>query len=173
MTESKKTQGYFKICLIGAPLTGKTSFFNRTHLPINYAPTVSVHTKSFPLPTNYGQYDLMIWDLPGHLNCQKQDYYLESSAALAFYTESTIEQTNQLITNFRKVCPDVPIFNIWSFSDLSMIPDKITCSQGGRPTYQTSSLVVTDDDTLWIDLLRLLTKNDDLHLLMANFEEVD
>src|SRR6185312_14655995 len=179
MTKDQDQSTCFKICLIGAPSTGKTSFLNYQSMckqASNYCPTVSVSIKSLFFLTNCGEYELSIWDLSGYTRCQNPEYYSHSSGALAFYTLSTIKQTNELVANFRKTCPNVPIFNIWSFSDLlkgrSPIDAKVK-SQGGRPTYSTSSMGDNDDNVLWTDFLRVLTKKPNLELVKHHLNDVD
>ena len=178
MTKDKDQSTFFKICLIGAPKTGKTSFLNYQSTckkAVNYGATISADVKSLFFSTNCGKYELVVWDIPGHSRCQKPEYYLHSAGALAFYTPSTIKETNELVLNFKKICPNVPIFNIWSFSDLfdqNVTVDAKIRSQGGRPTYLTSSVNDSDDQLLWTHFLRVLTKKPHLELI-NEFEQVD
>jgi small GTP-binding protein len=161
---------YFKVCLIGAPQTGKTTFLKRyfsDEFVINYWPSFWFDIKQFNFHTNEGDYQLMVWDLPGQEKYLVPQYYIGTSVALAFYRSETIDKTNQLIQSFKNSCPNVPIINVWSQSDRpeQLKLDEKIIKQDDRITYQISSLTNYNCKKLWIEILRLLTKNENITIL--------
>lgn len=112
-----------KVCLIGGSQTGKTTFA-KTHLAKEYSeqynPTMGVEVYSLVCETNCGSFTLNIWDTAGNKDFEglKDGYYLNSSAAIAFYTKDKVLETNEYVEEFKQVCPDVPIINVWNKSDV-------------------------------------------------------
>jgi len=162
----KRDKKRFKVCLIGAPQTGKTTFLTR-HLTgeflTDYWPTFAYNTEPLNFMTTDGEYQIVIWDLSGQDKYLKPFHFLEASAALIFYTSETVDETNRLVEAFKKNCPNVPIINLWNQCDLPLEAnffDKFH-KENNRdcPTYQISSLTGHNIEKLWIELLQLVTQN--------------
>lgn len=166
----------YKVCFIGGPKTGKTCFLLR-HLSgefrEDYKPTIGVEVHPLKFSTNYGCYQLNIWDTAGQekYGGLRDGYYIKADAAVAFYTLDTIEQTNQLVKDFKRVCNDAPIINVWSQSDIKNVNLSISKTaktnielirQGQRPTYQISAKSNYNFEKPFQEILRKLTKKSDL-----------
>jgi small GTP-binding protein len=115
----------YKVCLIGGENTGKTTFVSRrrgNEFKEDYQPTMGVDVQTITLETNLGTYVLRIWDTAGQKRFEGlgAGYYASADAALAFYSESTMDATTQMVEKFQRVCPNAPIIDIWSKADLSL-----------------------------------------------------
>ena len=169
----------FKICLIGGPYTGKTSFIHRHQTGqflTDYVPTKGVDVHSLVLKTDVGQYCLKVWDTAGQqqLKVLGDAYYLQSDAAIAFYTSDSIDLTKQCVKDFIRVEDTAPIINVWNKTDL---PDEYqfvkrmertvnsTILQGRRSTYQVSGKSNYNCEKPFLEILRQLTKNPQLQFI--------
>jgi len=166
----------FKVCFIGGAQTGKTAFLLR-HLNGNfqtdYIPTLGVEVHPLVFQTNGGSYTLNIWDTAGQkkFGGLRDGYYIAADAAVAFYSQDTISETNELVEDFKRVCPSVPIINVWSKSDLVSEMKFIKTNlknhyslikQGNRTTYQISAKSNYNFEKPFLEILRALTKNPQL-----------
>ena len=172
----------FKVCLIGAAKTGKTTFLLRHQkgeFRRDYIPTRNADVVSLNLSTNVGQFTLNVWDIGGdpHFEGLGQGYYIQADAALIFCDPHDLKKTSQLIKDFHQVCPNAPIVNVWNKCDLSAEANffkknsksnRHLIFQGNRPSYQISSLSNYNYEKPLLEILRLLTKNQDLCLTENN-----
>ena len=169
----------FKICLIGGPNTGKTTFIRRHkdgQFLRNYVPTIGTDVQSLILHTNAGQYCLKIWDTAGQEKFKGlgDAYYLHSDAAIAFYTSHSVDVTKQCVKDFIRVCDQVPIINVWNKTDLpeeaqfvkthARINNSIIV-QGRRTTYLVSARSNYNFEKPFLEILRQLTKNPQLQFI--------
>jgi small GTP-binding protein len=87
----------FKICLLGGSAVGKTSLIARFVHSIysgQYHTTVGVRIEKKLVQTEYGQANLMIWDINGEDAYQKvQTTYLRGMAGYFLVADGTREQT--------------------------------------------------------------------------------
>ena len=169
----------FKICFIGGPDTGKTTFIQRHkdgQFVRNYVPTVGVDVQSLIFHTNAGQYCLKIWDTAGQEKFKGlgDAYYLHSDGAIAFYTSHSVNLTKQCVKDFIRVCDQVPIINVWNKTDLAEEAqfvkkcariDNSTIVQGRRTTYLVSARSNYNFEKPFLEILRQLTKNPQLQLI--------
>src|SRR5436190_845999 len=114
-----------KVCFIGGPASGKSSFKKlcltnslnendcnlmksvtpnlASQLDETYKPTLGVSVKTI----NYEDLKIKIWDTGGVEKYRGlgDGYYLNSDAAIAFYTKDTFKETSTLVRDFKRVCP--------------------------------------------------------------------
>jgi GTP-binding nuclear protein Ran len=166
----------FKVCLIGGAGTGKTTFLTRHstgEFCREYNPTKGVNVSELSFATNEGQYTLKVWDTAGCADLEGlgDAYYIQADAAIAFYDQKNIERTNQLVTNFVRVCPEAPIINVWSKSDRIQESQFVKATakehrsrivQGNRTTYQVSSFNNYNYEKPFLEILRVLSKKPNL-----------
>ena len=168
----------FKICIIGGPQTGKTTFIQRFttgQFENLYIPTVGVKVGQINFQSNLGTYLLNIWDIAGEqkIEAVRDGYFHGADAAIAFYTSGNIEETNKLVADFGNICPNAPIINVWNKSDLrdewnfveqTFINNSNTIKQGNRLTYQVSAKSNYNFEKPYLALLRILMDNPQLSI---------
>jgi len=166
----------YKVCFIGGPKTGKTTFLLR-HSTGEFRqesiPTKGASVSSLSFQTTEGKYNLKIWDIGGQpeLEGLGEGYYIQADAAVAFYDKDNVVRTNDLVTNFKRINPGVPIINVWNkcdqpeeahFVKVNLRRNYPLIRQGNRLTYQVSALSNYNFEKPFLEILRMLTKKPEL-----------
>ena len=130
-------QKEFKICLIGGPKTGKTTFLTEMlndSSTNQYQPTQGISIKDFVIETNHGVYKLSLWDTGGLYRGLESCYYLNSHAALSFYDGQCHHYDDPFVKEYHRVIENGPIINIISGRSREKFM-RSTYSMTRRPTY--------------------------------------
>src|SRR5258708_7464012 len=104
-------QKEFKICLIGGPKTGKTTFLNEMvngQLNNQYNPTQGATVKEVIITTNHGDYKLYFWDTGGYNRGLGELYYMNSNAALSFYSQFEKGSLDEFVKEYQRVVGKIP-----------------------------------------------------------------
>lgn len=113
----------YKIVLIGPGGVGKSAFVER--LKNNsfsgcYVATLGVEVNSIQIPDMH--FTCNIWDCAGDPNFAGlgDGYYVNADAAIVMIDASApnIIQTAQFVASFRHICPEAPIFYVYSKVDV-------------------------------------------------------
>lgn len=148
-----------KICLLGGPKTGKTSWILR-HITGDfkepYILTTGSHVFNLPYEESGKMYGLQIVD--GEIS----HLYPGSFAAIAFYTQDCMDKTDELVKDFKLACPNALIINVWSFSDTKdfAVFQRRVCQyreilvRGGRKTWIISGKSNYNFDKPFLDIVQ-------------------
>jgi len=118
----------FKICLIGGPKTGKTTFLTEMltgRVPSQYQPTAGLDVGQLMINTNYGVYKLVFWDTGGLHTGLGACYYINSHASFAFYGPDQWDLTEEFVTEYERVDNEGPIINIFTGPARSHFMEKV------------------------------------------------
>jgi small GTP-binding protein len=112
----------YKITLLGDGSTGKTSFFNRfTQIENdnykfnkNYIATKDYNLKTMNFNTNYGVFNIHLWDTAGqeYSNNLRDAYLLNSDGVIALYDISnkrTLDNVPNWLLNVNRLCGKIPV----------------------------------------------------------------
>lgn len=107
----------FKIALLGATNSGKTSFINcllAKPFDDKYHPSSNINRYAIDLTTNVGVFQLQVFDLPGNM---QQSIIPKVDAVIVFHHETGFEETLECVKQFKKVCPYAYMIDVWSKAD--------------------------------------------------------
>lgn len=164
----------YKICLIGATATGKTSFLSyHANLPFRqaYISTIACNMHTIIINTNYGEYILDLCDVGGGEPFYEihDVYYNDSNAAIAFYTnesKSIRKLTDFFISDYKRTHSNALIVNVMNKMDKTHQENNDQVYEyEGRPTYAISIKEAFNCDNPLLHILRVLTQKQDLIII--------